>query len=376
MRKIPALILVFVLLSASPILFGGCGTEMKEYEPPVIDGLETPEKTELLYAECFSLYEYGSSGTLIVTNDGSEYFTSESKPEDLPDGVVFIKRGTDKVYMAASAVMSFYDALGRVSDIRFSALDENAWDIESAAAAMRSGDMVYAGKYREPDYELLLTGGCELSVQSTMSGHVPKVKQKLTELGIPVFVDRSSYEPEPLGRCEWIKVYARLTGCAGLGDELFGEQKAYFDSVEESEPSGKTAVFFYITSSGSIVTRKSGDYITKMITIAGGKNVFDFIGEDNASSSVTMEPEKFCVYAKDADVIIYNSTIGGELEGIGDLTAKSGFLNEFKAVRNGNVWCMKGSAYQEVMRMGEILGDLHTIFFDGDAELKYLYKLS
>ena len=135
-------------------------------------------------------------------------------------------------------------------------------------------------------------------------------------------------------------------------------------------------MFFYITSSGSIVTRKSGDYITKMITIAGGKNVFDFIGEDNASSSVTMEPEKFCVYAKDADVIIYNSTIGGELEGIGDLTAKSGFLNEFKAVRNGNVWCMKGSAYQEVMRMGEILGDLHTIFFDGDAELKYLYKLS
>ena len=112
-----------------------------------------------------------------------------------------------------------------------------------------------------------------------------------------------------------------------------------------------------------------------MISIAGGENVFDFIGEDNASSSVTLEPEQFCIYAKDADIIIYNSTISGELNSIDDLTAKSGLLEEFRAVKNGDVWCMKGSAYQEVMKMGEILKDFHTVFSGEDADPVYLYKL-
>lgn len=345
-------------------------------DPTVIAGYPAPEKTENAYAECFNIYEYENGDAMITTNDGKAYLIADSKPAGLSPNVTVIPHSPDLIYMAGSAVMCFYDAMDRLSDIRFSAIAENDWYIENARSAMQRGDILYAGKYRDPDYEMLLSQGCRLSIQSTMSEHVPKVSEKLNELGIPVFVDRSSYEPHPLGRCEWVKVYARIAGCPELGEKLFNEQKKHFDELEEVQPYGRTAVFFYITSSGRIVTRKAGDYITKMIEMAGGKNVFDFIGDDNAMSAVTLEPEKFCMHAKDADIIIYNCNISGEIHSIAELTAKNELLKEFRAVRNGNVWCTGRSVYQDIMKTGDILTDMHTVFADTDAETTYLYRIN
>lgn len=365
------------ILLAAVLAFSGCGAgNITENDTiPVIEGYGEPEKIPAEYAECFSLYEYANGDTMITMDDGSMYLITDGSPSGISDEITVIPREPDMIYMAASAVMCFYDALGRIGDIRFSALEEDGWYIDSAREAMHSGDIVYAGKYREPDYELLLSEGCRLSVQSTMSEHVPKVKEKLEELGIPVFVDRSSYESQPLGRCEWIKVYAAIAGCPELGNELFAEQKAHFDELTGITPSGKTAVFFYITASGKIVTRKSGDYIIKMIELAGGKNVFDFPGEDNAASSVTLEPEQFCIHAKDADVIIYNSNISGEIHSIAELTAKNPLLADFRAVKNGNVWCTGRSVYQDIMSTGDILTDMHTIFSETGDKTAYLYKI-
>lgn len=364
---------------AAAFLFSlvSCGGEAQKAEtaPPVIDGAGEAKKVELYCAECFTLYEYENGDSYIATDDGSKYLVTDLEPEGLDPDTAVLRRNADHIYMAASAAMSFYDSLGRISDIRFSAIKESGWDIESAAEAMRSGDMVYAGKYSEPDYELLLTEGCSYSVQSTMSDHVPKVRQKLTEIGIPVFVDRSSYESHPLGRCEWIKVYAHLTGDTELGDRLFEEQKEHFDRLEGIESSGMTVVFFYISASGKIVTRKAGDYVTTMIEMAGGENVFDFLGEDNASSTVTLEPEEFCIHAKDADIIIYNINLGGEIHSVGELVEKNELLAEFRAVKEGNVFCTSRSVYQEIMKMGEILTDFHTVFSGSGDELKYLYRI-
>ena len=35
--------------------------------------------------------------------------------------------------------------------------------------------------------------------------HTPEVKEQLERFGIPVLVERSSYESSPLARMEWIK---------------------------------------------------------------------------------------------------------------------------------------------------------------------------
>lgn len=71
-----------------------------------------------------------------------------------------------------------------------------------------------------------------------------------------------------------------------------------------------------------------------MIDIAGGEYVFrNLKGEDNAASSVNMQMEEFYAQAKDADYLVYNSTIDGNLASVDDLLAKTVFLQILKQSR-------------------------------------------
>ena len=365
----------------------GCGrAEVISMDPPALDGWGEPERIPNDCAESFALYRYDNGDSAVVTGDGTAYLVTDdpaaaraktASASETEPKLTVLPRSPERVYLAATAVMSFFDALDALPSVRFSALEADGWTSENARARMEDGEMVYAGRYREPDYELLLSGGCDLSIQSTMSEHVPKVREKLEELGIPVFVDRSSYESDPLARCEWVRVYAEIFGSPEAGDALFAEQKAHFDTLGNVSPSGKTAVFFYVTASGSFVTRKSGDYVSKMIELAGGENVFAFKGDDNALSSVTVAPEEFCLRAKDADIILYNSTTSGAVSSVEELIAKNELLADFRAVKNGDVWCTEDSLYQDIMKTGEILSDFSAVFSGTapDTGLRYLKKL-
>lgn len=99
--------------------------------------------------------------------------------------------------------------------------------------------------------------------------------------------------------------------------------------------------FFYVTSNGSVNVRKPGDYIAKMIQLAGGSYLPQAVKEDdeNALSTMNMQMEDFYAQAKDADILIYNSTIEGELDSVDTLLAKSPLFADFKAVKEGKVYC-------------------------------------
>ena len=55
--------------------------------------------------------------------------------------------------------------------------------------------------------------------------------------------------------------------------KLFQEQVDKLKSVEDSENTGKTVAFFYINSMGAANVRKSNDYVSKMIELAGGEYI-------------------------------------------------------------------------------------------------------
>ena len=44
---------------------------------------------------------------------------------------------------------------------------------------MESGQIVYAGKYNAPDYELICSKECGLAIESTMIGHSPEVERRI-----------------------------------------------------------------------------------------------------------------------------------------------------------------------------------------------------
>ena len=123
-------------------------------------------------------------------------------PDNLEDDVIVVKQPLGKIYMAATSAMALFDMVDSIEAISYSGLKADGWAIANAAAAMNRDEILYAGKYNAPDYEMLVDGGCSLAIESTMIYHNPEVKEKLEELGIPVIVERSSYEDNPLGRTE------------------------------------------------------------------------------------------------------------------------------------------------------------------------------
>lgn len=380
MRKEACLILSFFFL----FLLAGCSPAATPHATGLGNGWEAERSLELSYAENFSVDYYAGGYALLSIVDGSRFLVvpqGASVPEGIAADIRILQQPIENIYLVATSAMCLFDALDGLSSIRLSGTAAEGWYIAGAQQAMEEGDILYAGKYNAPDYELILSENCELAIESTMINHTPEVKEKLEELGIPVLTDQSSYESHPLGRTEWMKLYAVLLGQEDLAEQLFAEQIAYVDSVSGQPESGKTVAFFYISSSDYAVVRRSGDYVTKMIELAGGEYVFDTPGDpDSALSTINLEMEEFYATAKDADFLIYNSAIAGELTTLEELVAKNHLLADFKAVQNGNAWCMQENLFQETTQLGLMIQDIHRMLTESEAdetltELNYLYKL-
>ena len=357
-------------------------TEIQDLDVSEKEKLDYQNTTKLSYATKFRIDNYQGGYSLLSVIDGSRYLVvpeNQPIPKKLKADVVIVQQPVSNIYIAATSTMSLFDALGGLPSVKLSGAKASDWYNENVKKAMEDGSILYAGKYSEPDYELLLSSDCRLAIESTMINHTPAVKEKMEEVGIPVFTDWSSYEEHPLGRTEWIKAYATLLGKESLAEEQFLKQVAYMNEVisdtgkEERE---KSVAFFYISSSGYAVTRKPGDYVSKMIELAGGNYIFKDIGEDEAMSSTTLEMEKFYETAKEADFIIYNGTIDGGISSVNELIEKNHLLADLKAVKEKNVWCTNQNLYQETTKLGEVILEMHQIFSGGEfKDLNYFYRI-
>ena len=369
------IIVIFIFLS-------GCAERGNADNGGLGNGWQAERKMELKYAKNFNVDYYKDGYALITISDGSRFLIVPrdcDTPENIDEDITVLRQPVDNIYLVATSAMCLFDSMDSLDSISLSGTRSEGWYIENARKAMESGDIIYAGKYSAPDYELIVSSDCSLAVESTMINHIPEVKEKLEELGIPVLIDQSSYEAHPLGRTEWIKLYGVLTGKEAAAKQHFDEQTKYLDEAAEQKKTDKTVAFFYISSSGNAIARKSGDYVTKMIQLAGGNYIFDNLGDpESATSTVTLEMEKFYSTAKDADYIIYNSTIDGELHSVEELTGKNPLLEDFKAVQNGNVWCTSKNMFQETTQFGLMISDIRRMLTDDGEnlnELNFMYRL-
>ena len=300
-------------------------------------------------------------------------------PAGLPEDVAVLRQPLTDIYLAATSAMDLFRALDCIDAIRLSGIDASAWYIEEARAAMEQGEILFAGKYSTPDYELILSKQCTLAIESTMIYHTPEVKEQLENTGIPVLVEYSSYETHPLGRMEWMKLYGALLNREREAEDYFNAQQSLLQQLKPPESGKKTVAFFYVTSNGSVNVRKSKDYVAQMLEMAGGDYVFsELAAEENVLSTETIQMEAFYAAAKDADILIYNSAIDKELLMLDELVAKSSLFADFKAVKNKNVWCTGKNMFQQSTGLCDLILDFYNVLTDedvGDEDLTYLYRL-
>lgn len=373
-----------VLFAAAAIFYAAQNVkaEEAEKEPPVIEGLEYESALELEFATGFDVFYYQDGYEVLDVHDDCQYLLvpeGKQAPEGLSDDMVVLQKPLDSIYMVASSSMALFNAIDCLDSIRLSGLQASGWYIEEAVNAMEEGKMLFAGKYSEPDYELLLEENCDLAIESTMILHSPKVQEMIQMMDIPVFIDRSSYESHPLGRTEWIKLYGAMMDKDQEAKEFFDEQAKVIEELKDFPNTEKTVAFFYINTEGAAVIRKPSDYVPKMIDIAGGRYAFDDLAEEDDSnrSSVPMTIEEFYATAVDADYLVYNGTIDTPLESLDDLFAKSELFRDFKAVKDGNVWSVGKYLYQATDIVGNLITDLNLMLTDGDEDqMTFLTKIN
>ena len=350
----------------------------EENAAPEIAGLTYESAMDLSFAECFDVYYYNDGYKLLDIHDDARYLIvpeGKEAPDDLDPEIQILQQPLDTIYMAATSPMALFDAIGSVDSIKLSGLDASGWYIQSAVDAINNGEMTFAGKYDEPDYELLVGDDCDLAIESTMILHAPKVQEMIETLGIPVFTDRSSYESQPLGRTEWIKLYGAMMNKEEEAKTFFDQQAQVIETLKDFTNTEKTVAFFYINTSGSPVVRNPKDYISSMIEIAGGRNAFADLQDDSGKTSVAITMEEFYNTASDADYLIYNSTIEGEVHSLQELCDKDEVLKDFKAVKEGRVFCSTGDLYQRSLSAGVFIEDVHKML-TGKKDLRFMYPLS
>ena len=277
-----------------------------------------------------------------------------SSPANLDADITVLQQPIQNIYLVSSSAMDPIISIGGLGAVALSGTQAENWYLDAARTAMEQGEIAYAGKYSAPDYETILSADCGLAIENTMIYHTPEVKEQLEKYGIL------------LGRTE-------------EAERIFDDAVQRIAPLLDEEPTGKTAAFFSITSNNLATVRKGGDYVAKMIGLAGGSYVFaDLTDSGSNLATVNISLEDFYAGARDADVLLYNSTIEGELRTMDELLAKCPMLADFKAVQSGNVWCTSQSLFQQSMELPELILDMNRVFTEDDpddSELTFLTKL-
>lgn len=364
-------------VSASYTVSAAEETAMPEYITEAVDAPELPGvacigQMKLDFAECYEVYFYENDYALIRIYDSGDFLLVPENMEaleGLDDNIVVLYQPLDRIYLQATSAMALFRGLDSLDNIKMAGTQANGWYIDETVEKMENGEILFAGKYSEPDYEMLVEEECDLALESTMLLHTPKVQEMIEMLGIPVMIERASYETHPLARTEWIKLYGAMMDKEQEAYDFFEEQKKVMNEMEGIEKTGKTVSFFYINSDGTLVVRKKSDYVASMIDIAGADYVYsDNWKDDDNGANVYLTMEEFYATALNADYLIYNATIADELGSVEELLAQSELFADFKAVKEGNVWTTDKRLFQSTDTVAQLITDIHNMLLDENLD--------
>lgn len=135
----------------------------------------------------------------------------------------------------------------------------------------------------------------------------------IEKLGVPIIECADYMEDTPLGRAEWIKLYARLFGVKEQGDSLFAEIEKKYNSlcafVNERADKNHPIVTCDLVTGSTWYLPGGNSTIGHMIKDAGGDYIFK---ENRDRGSLALSPE--AAFDKSANADVWIMRYGGDID--------------------------------------------------------------
>nr|WP_046283499.1 ABC transporter substrate-binding protein [Mycobacterium sp. UM_NZ2] len=187
---------------------------------------------------------------------------------------------------------------------------------------------------------------------------------KLGEAGTPVLADAEWLEPTPLGRAEWIKVFAALTGTERQAAQAYRSIRDRYRALAAQAAATKPVEVLVGTMySGSWSMPTGESYSGRLVADAGG--TYPWLSDTGAENrQLNFES----VYARAGTAPVW--LITDDWHTLGDAVARDSRYGELTALRTGHVWSatkamtsLGGNLYWErgTARPDLLLGDLVAI---------------
>ncbi|MGH3969759.1 MAG: ABC transporter substrate-binding protein [Mycobacterium sp.] len=213
----------------------------------------------------------------------------------------------------------------------------------------------------------------QVNVETVIAGH-PDVLvtpgtddagyAKLRDAGVAVIADAEWLEAGPLGRAEWVKVLAALTGTEKKAGELYGKLREDYGAVARKTAGARPIEVLPGTMyQGAWSMPAGGDYTGRLLADAGGRYPW---ADDRRTGSLQLNFES--VYAKAGQAPLWLVTT--DWKTLDTVLAADNRYGELAATRHGQVWSATkalgpggGNDYWErgAARPDLVLGDLVAI---------------
>lgn len=330
-----------------------------------------PVKSTVEHAENFSL-RYERSYQVLTVN--------EPHPEGEPESYVLVRCGAPKpkltgdlagAQVVTTPVRSLYSAstthlplLTGTGTLDVLTGVANGAVVTSAAVRERIADGKVAEYARGGTLDAEKVIGAAPDVLMTGGTDDPQYP-KLRQAGIAVVANAEWLESTPLGRAEWIKAMAALTGAEKRAGEVFRTiEKDYGEVAAKAAAAGEPVkVLPGEMYQGTWSMPSGGSYVGKLIKDAGG--TYPWAG-DKGTGSLRLSFE--AVYAKGGDARTW--LVGEPWTSTADALRADRRYGKLDAVTEGTVWTNTratgpggGNDFYErgVLRPDLVLADLFAI---------------
>lgn len=186
----------------------------------------------------------------------------------------------------------------------------------------------------------------------------------ITSAGIPVLANADWLENDPLGRAEYVKYFAALTGTEQQAADAFATVEESYRKIADSAASAsRVAVVPGQPFQGTWYIPGGDSYTNRLIEDAGGTTAW---ADDTSTGSIPADLETVLAKAGTAPVALASTTWTSKADALADEPR----LAEFAAYQTGNAWNAAkdvtpagGNNFYElgVARPDLVLGDMVAI---------------